>query len=179
MGRRRTAFTGNVLAQLDELVARARPHMQASDLDAALTEAETGTKLVDETGGRVFTLLPHIVTAYVALHRDDLVAAEQAVDRAVVELATSGPSLGSRFLLWITAAVAEARGDVEAAYTGLRNLWAVTDSIRDVPGWRVFLPDLVRLARTREPALAQQATAAAAEGARRTSRGCSAPTLTH
>lgn len=140
----------------------------AGQWDEALTEAETGLDLFDE-GGQTSTgiMFGFGVLARVALHRDDLTAAEAFVARAEDLLREGVSALGYELVLWAKALVLEARGRPTDAWATGRSGWELTAGIRYYLTWRTTAPDLVRWALAAgDPEGAAAVTDVALEGAR-------------
>lgn len=143
----------------------------AGQWDEALTEAETGLDLFDE-GGQTSTgiMFGFGVLARIALHRDDLTAAEAFVARADDLLGEGVSPLGYELVLWVKALVLELRGRAEEAWAAGRTGWELTGGIRYYLTWRTTAPDLVRLALAAgDLEGAAAVTDAAIEGAQRAS----------
>jgi hypothetical protein len=96
----------------------------AGEWDDALAECQACLEMAEEYGMRLHgTLFSYSIRAMIALHRDDLPAAERAVAAAEHELGATGPQLGFDWLLWAHSLVLEAVGRREAslAKLGLRS----------------------------------------------------------
>jgi DNA-binding CsgD family transcriptional regulator len=126
-------------------------------LDDALAELATHAQLAEETaiGWRVPS---HSVSALIALHRDDLLAAERHLEAAEREAAAGAPPYGTDLMVLARARALEATGEGEAA---LQTIASTFDAMAGA-GAATFLPilgpDFARLA----VAAGQPARAAAA-----------------
>jgi DNA-binding CsgD family transcriptional regulator len=141
----------------------------AGEWDDALAECQACLELADEYGMRLHgTLFSHSIRALIALHRDDLPAAERAVAAAERELESTGPQLGFDWLLWAKALRLEATGRPEASLATLGRAWELCAELGLLHTLPVLGPDLVRLARgAGDPGRAEQAASAVEEIAAR------------
>jgi DNA-binding CsgD family transcriptional regulator len=127
--------------------ALAAGHLWAGDWDDALAECQACLELAEEYGMRLHgTLFSYSIHTVIAVHRDDLPDAEQAVAAAQRELAATGPQLGSDYLLWADALVQEARGQPDASLATLVQAWDLCTSQGLVSTLPLLGPDVVRLA---------------------------------
>jgi DNA-binding CsgD family transcriptional regulator/tetratricopeptide (TPR) repeat protein len=127
--------------------ALAQGCLLAGDWDDALAECQTCLELAEEYGMRLHgTVYSHSIRAIIAVHRDDLPDAEQAVVAGERELATTGPQLGSDYLLVANALVQEARGQPEASLATLGRAWDLCTGQGLASTLPLLGPDLVRLA---------------------------------
>lgn len=156
----------------------------SGDWDDGLAEVDTGLALSDEIGTRLHVPFLRGMAAWTAVHRGDVPAARAHMDEAVREfllattdvwqaeasdgLAFASPRWPLEWGLWIGAHIEEAAGDGEAALAYARSAWAAATPLRFFLGYRLFGPDLVRLAtRAGDRALATDVAGEVAEGARR------------
>jgi DNA-binding CsgD family transcriptional regulator/tetratricopeptide (TPR) repeat protein len=127
--------------------ALAAGHLWAGNWDDALAECQACLELADEYGMRLHgTVFSHSIHTIIAVHRDDLTDAEQAVAAADQELAATGPQLGSDWLLWAKALVLEARGHHDASLATLCRAWDACADQGLLSTLPLLGPDLVRLA---------------------------------
>lgn len=107
--------------------------------DDSVAQAQTGLELADEVGLEMLLPWPHGLLALIALHRDELDAAESSL--AAIERHRGAESAGlARGLL------AEARGDAAGALTTIGSAWDRDAAKGIVYRRRVLGPELVRLA---------------------------------
>lgn len=130
--------------------------------DDALAECQACLELASEYGMRLHgTVFSHSIRAVIAVHRDDLTDAEQAVAAAEQELAATGPQLGSDWLLWAQALTLEASGQPGSSLATLCGAWDLCANQGLVSTLPLLGPDLVRLAGAAGDRLrAEQATTA-------------------
>jgi DNA-binding CsgD family transcriptional regulator/tetratricopeptide (TPR) repeat protein len=127
--------------------ALAAGHLWAGNWDDALAECQACLELADEYGMRLHgTVFSHSIHTIIAVHRDDLTDAEQAVAAADQELAATGPQLGSDWLLWAKALVLEARGHPDASLATLCRAWDACADQGLLSTLPLLGPDLIRLA---------------------------------
>jgi DNA-binding CsgD family transcriptional regulator/tetratricopeptide (TPR) repeat protein len=113
--------------------------------DDARAEAKAGVALAEEIGGRSGAVCGLAILALIALHRDELDAAAQAVTAAAEELGRVGYQFNGHWAIWARGLLAEARGEQAAALAALEEAWAVCIAIGSVPDHARLGPDLVRL----------------------------------
>jgi DNA-binding CsgD family transcriptional regulator len=145
--------------------ALAARHLWAGDWDDALAECQACLELAHEYGMRLHgTVFSHSIHIVIAVHRDDLTDAEQAVAAADQELAATGPQLGSDWLLWAKALVLEARRQPDASLAVLCRAWDECVDQGLLSTLPLLGPDLVRLAHAAgDRQRAEQATTAIEE----------------
>ena len=114
--------------------------------DDAIVEAQAGLASAEEVGTRVVASWAYGALAYIAVHRSDLHAAEDALDALDRELSRSGLQFGVEGMLGFRALAEEARGKTTEALSVLENAWRLCTSLGIVPEPRMLGPDLVRLA---------------------------------
>ena len=111
--------------------------------DDAVAELEAAIQAGEEQQWGAL-ILPRSLLALIALHRNQLLAAEEGLDLAEREFAETGSAYGVEVMLWARALLLEARGDAQAL-TVLETAW--TGRLLRVPPQLVRIgPDLVRLA---------------------------------
>jgi len=136
-----------VSAEWDDAVA---------ELEAAIQEGEE-----QQLGALI---LPRSLLALIAIHRNQLQAAKEALDLAEQEFAGAGGAYGVDVMTWARALLLEVRGDAQAL-TVLETAW-VNPLLRTPPQLVRIGPDLVRLAvGMGRPNLAQAVVAAMDEAA--------------
>jgi DNA-binding CsgD family transcriptional regulator len=125
--------------------ALAQGCLWAGEWDDALAECQACLELAAEYGMRLHgTVFSHSIQAVIAVHRDDLPAAGQAVAAAERELAATGPQLGWDWLLWANALLLEARGQPEGSLAVLCRAWDACAGQGLVSTLPLLGPDLVR-----------------------------------
>ncbi|CAA9523022.1 MAG: hypothetical protein AVDCRST_MAG67-3840 [uncultured Solirubrobacteraceae bacterium] len=80
----------------------------------ARAEATAGVALAEEIGGRTGAVCGLAILALIALHRDELDAAAEAVAAAEDELARVGYEFYGHWAIWARGLLAEARGNPSA-----------------------------------------------------------------
>jgi DNA-binding CsgD family transcriptional regulator len=118
----------------------------AGDWDDALAELEAALALAEETGERYSLVHTLGLRALLALHRDDLPAAEAAAARAAGELDAGSPRFRSHWATWVKALLLEANGAVPEAHATLAGVWDWCRRAGFALEYPVLGPDLVRLA---------------------------------
>jgi DNA-binding CsgD family transcriptional regulator len=86
------------------------------------------------------------VRSLILLHRNDLPGAREAAGAAEAELAGSGPRYRSDWAGWARALVLAAEGQPGKAYAVLSGCWDRCAQLGHELEYRVFGPDLIRLA---------------------------------
>lgn len=114
--------------------------------DEALAEVEAGLELSEETGERYNVVAAHAIRSVIALHRNDLVAADLATSAAEQELARSGPRYRSHWAGWSRALLCEAGGSADQGYEILSGCWDAVTAAGTVVEYPALAPDLVRWA---------------------------------
>jgi DNA-binding CsgD family transcriptional regulator len=164
--------------------ALAMQRVLAGRWDDGLAELESGLTLADEVGTRLYVPFLHGMAAWLALQRGELPVAQARIETATSEFlltlsaswqADVGERLGAaaarwplEWGLWIHALLFEATGDVARAQSMLEDAWTVAAPLRYFLGYRIFAPDLVRLAMaTGDRRLGEVVVAEVVEGARR------------
>jgi DNA-binding CsgD family transcriptional regulator len=109
-------------------------------LDDALAELATRAQLAEETHVG-WNLSADSVYALIALHRDDLAAAERRVAAAEQEAAAGAPPFGLDLMVLARALLLEAAGDAAPALAPLAATFAAAPTFQPAIG-----PDLARLA---------------------------------
>ncbi|HEV2070467.1 MAG TPA: AAA family ATPase [Acidimicrobiales bacterium] len=120
------------------------------DWDDAIAEAEAGLALAAEVGTRHGTVVTCGILALVALHRNDLVAAEEALALGEAELTACGPGHRTHWLMWARALLAEAAGRPEQAVVDLEHAWDACTAMGACSEYPLLGPDLVRLCIARD-----------------------------
>lgn len=116
--------------------AAAPPSQVAAELEAAIQAGE------EQQWGAL--ILPRSLLALVAIHRNQLRAAEECLDLAEREFAETGSAYGVDVMMWARALLLEVRGDARALSI-LETAWA-GPLFRIPPQLVRVAPDLVRLA---------------------------------
>jgi DNA-binding NarL/FixJ family response regulator len=130
--------------------------------DDALAECQACLELADEYGMRLHgTVVSSSIRPVIAVHRDDLSNAKQAIAAAERELELTGPQLGSDWLSWAQALVLEASGQPGSSLTTLCRAWDLCADQGLLSTLPLLGADLVRLASAAGDRLrAEQATTA-------------------
>lgn len=118
----------------------------AGDWDDAVTMAEAALTLADELGTRLARSYVECMLGLIALHRDDLPAAEQRIGEADEDARTTPGQLGSDWVPWSKALLQDARGDSEGALRALRSEFDRSESIGMLTSQTRMAADLTRLA---------------------------------
>lgn len=115
--------------------------------DDAVAEAETSLLVADEVQTSIWNPTAHAVLALVALHRDELAAAERVLRASEPALdRPGGPRVGLDRLRLAHGRLAEARGDTSAALAFLEQAWRENLGTGAFGDYRELAPELVRLA---------------------------------
>jgi predicted ATPase/class 3 adenylate cyclase len=169
------------------------------ELDEGSFEMRSGLDLANTVGTRLHAGFLHGAFAFVAFRRDELAEAEAWLSEASREVlaaaadtwrteaekdvVAAGPMWPVEWGLWLNGLLLEARGDRDQAASTLDWAWQMSAPLRGFLGYRLFAPDLVRLALqvgNRERAvtvteeveeLARRAAAPSAEGVALRCRG--------
>jgi DNA-binding CsgD family transcriptional regulator/tetratricopeptide (TPR) repeat protein len=119
---------------------------QAGKWDDAHIECDTCFDLAADTGLRVGILSAHAVRGLLAIHRNDLLAAETVIEAVEQELASNGSMVGLHWTMWTRALLLEATGEPGEAKDLLATVWnlcAASGLHSELPA---LGPDLTRLA---------------------------------
>ncbi|HEX2273901.1 MAG TPA: AAA family ATPase [Acidimicrobiales bacterium] len=183
-GRRRAEDRGTVAWLPLYHCALAMRCLFEGSLDDGLAEIDSGLALVEDVGTRLYVPLLHGMAAWVAAQRGELGAAEGLLRRAAEEfigatspawraeasvaLAGAGARWPLEWGLWITAHLQAAAGDEALALSTLEDAWTAAEPLRYFLSYRLFAPDLVRLAaRAGKDQLAARVADEVEQGARR------------
>jgi DNA-binding CsgD family transcriptional regulator len=121
-------------------------HFYAGDWDDAVAELETGLALAHERGTLWWVVPANCMLAYIAIHRDQDSATDDAL-AAGASLAASAPGdFGGNRLKWVTALRHEARGELGQGLALLESAWESTAAAGLLPDHLTMGPDLVRIA---------------------------------
>ncbi|HEV3496417.1 MAG TPA: hypothetical protein VHA34_08720, partial [Actinomycetes bacterium] len=126
--------------------ASALARFVAGDWDDASAECEACLQLADDLGTRHGVLFSHSLAAVIALHRNDLAAAQDAAAAAQREFEQTGRQHGLEF--WVLLArglLLEAAGQPEAACEALWDAWRQGAAAGNLSYNADLGPDLVRL----------------------------------
>lgn len=113
--------------------------------DDARAEAKAGVALAEEIGGRSGAVCGLAILGLIALHRDELDTAAEAVAAAGDELHRVGYQLYGHWAIWARGLLAEARGELPEALAALEEVWSLCARVGSVPDVARLGPDLVRL----------------------------------
>ena len=150
----------------------AASHSYAGRFDDALAELDAGLAVVADTGSHNFLLYFLALQARIALHRGETEAATEAIASGFERLAGGQPLFGADWLLNSHVELLWATGDIDGALAGAELMWRETARIRYFYGARERHVCVARLAsRHGRPELAEEATVALEEGARRRPAG--------
>jgi DNA-binding CsgD family transcriptional regulator len=119
-----------------------------AEWDDAVAELKAAIQAGEEQQWGAF-ILSRSLRALVAIHRNQLQAAEELLVLAEREFTETGSAYGVDVMIWARAQLLEARGDAQAAMSILETAWA--GPLLRIPSQLVRIgPDLVRLAVGRE-----------------------------
>ncbi len=136
--------------------------------DDAIADFETGLALAEEIGTRHGIVVSHAVRALIAIHRNEIAVAEEAVAAGEKEFSATGPQYRFHWMMWARALLREAQGHPQEALQTISAAWSICAATGVVAEYAVIAPDLVRLAVAEgDLALAREATAAVEEVAGR------------
>lgn len=123
---------------------RARAHHRRGDWDEAMAEVDAGLSQSHDMGGSVADVWLWCVRARLAVARDDRDAAARALAEAEHGAAEGGQGLDQ--VAWVSALLAERRGQVDAALATIGLLWdGLEERGLDYYVWDIA-PDVVRVA---------------------------------
>jgi DNA-binding NarL/FixJ family response regulator len=144
--RRRAEERGDLGLLMHAIAASAALHFIYGAFDDAVSEADTGLTLADETDDNVQRLLLHAVAAIVALERGDPSQAEGHITAGETFFAAgSRHPFGLDLLAWARARLLEITGEPGRARMALHTVWEQTTNLRGLVQWRFLGPDLIRL----------------------------------
>ena len=127
--------------------AIAELRLSAGQWDDALTEAQAGLGLIEETGSQVGDVFANAVRAHIALHRGEPTLAQAAVDEARRRLVAGPVEIGFEWMTWVEALLLEQRGELAQALASLATTWDLIAPVRYLQAAsRAMGPDLVRMA---------------------------------
>ena len=121
-------------------------HYLAGAWDDARAELETGLGVAEEIENRRGTLAAHALLGLIALHRDELTAAETHISRGEAQFAADGPDFGAEWMLLGRALLIDAQGSATDAGALLTGVWDALDSLGSRFHYRSLGVDLTRLA---------------------------------
>lgn len=121
-------------------------HWDRGAWDDLLAEVEAGIELGEEQSSLIAQVWALAVVGRVLLHRDDLEAAEAALDRADALRADAGPQVGLDWLAQSRALLLEAQGRGREGLDLLRLAWEAARSLQASASLVLFGPDLARMA---------------------------------
>jgi DNA-binding CsgD family transcriptional regulator len=135
-------------------------HFWVGNWDDALAEFEAGLALSEDIGARTATAACHSTRALIALHRNDLGAAQAAVAAAEAQLAEGGRQFQYQWVAWARALVLETARQPDRGFALLSEAWDACVAAEFRCEYPTLAPDLVRLAiRQGAPATAERVTA--------------------
>jgi ATP/maltotriose-dependent transcriptional regulator MalT len=111
----------------------------------ARAEAKAGVALAEEIGGRSGAVCGLAILALIAVHRDELDAAAEAVAAAEDELERVEYQFYGHWAIWARGLLAEARDDPAEGLIALEEVWDLCVAAGSVPDCARLGPDLVRL----------------------------------
>lgn len=127
-------------------ILSARGHFHVGDLADAEAELEAALAQAEEVGTLVLRVWAHAMRAHILILRDDLSAAEAAMEAGEADVAVYGLVVqGTDWLVWARALWAEARGDTDSALAVLRAVWKGHAERGILSERRLLGPDYVRL----------------------------------
>jgi DNA-binding CsgD family transcriptional regulator/tetratricopeptide (TPR) repeat protein len=114
----------------------------AGQLDDAAADADASLAAFDDINSEHGTATARAILARVALHRGELLVAQQWLD-----ITPPPPGLGLDWYLWVSALLALSQGDYQQALAMLIEWWDGVPQMRCyMGGHATFAPDLVRVA---------------------------------
>lgn len=137
----------------------------AGDWDDAVTMGEAALALADDVGTDLGRSYVECILGLIALHRDDMAAAQQWIGGAAEIAAVTPGQLGSDWVPWAEALLHEMRGDSEHALRRLRSAFDQFGSIGLLTSQARVAADLVRLAVAANDAETVERAAAATDEA--------------
>lgn len=144
--RRTSEDSGAVWALPVAHILSARGHFHAGDLTDAEAELEAALGQAEEVGTLVLRVWAQAMRAHIFILRDQLAAAEEAMEAGERDLAVYGVQVqGTDWLVWARALWAEARGDADTALAVLRAVWQGHAAYGICSERRLLGPDYVRL----------------------------------
>ena len=147
-------LSGHLMPRLYLLPCLAVFRLIAGDLDEAHRLATLTNELVDDWCPSHPTPATRAVVGYITWLRGDPTSAMKLVDRASKEMWDSGAQVAIADLVaWLIASVYEGLGRVDDAFNLMHLVWSL---IGKATGAVVMAPDLVRLARDRDPDVANE-----------------------
>lgn len=127
------------------------------DFDMTVHESMTALRHGGEHGSGLAGSA-HALIARVAMHNGDHDTAARHTKLAEEVFAATGPAIGIDLSWWMTALQSIAEGRADEAFELLKLAWQLTTPARHLLSFRLLAPELVALAATRDPALAQSIT---------------------
>jgi DNA-binding CsgD family transcriptional regulator len=176
-GRRRAEQTGNLARLPLYHWGIAEMRLAAGRWDDAVTEAQAGLGLIEETADHVGGVFANSLCAHVAFHRGEVALAQAAVREAERRLVAGPVEIGYEWMTWISALLLEARGETAEALSVLEQMWDLIAPLRYLQATsRAMGPDLVRMAlagdnRPRARSVTEELELAARRGPTPTARG--------
>ena len=128
------------------LWARGLILVELDQLEEARSTLQACIRLAEETGESYARVTGQAVRSLILLHRNDLPGAREAAQAAQAELAGTGPRYRSHWAQWARALILEADGQADEAYAVLADCWDWCAQRGLALEYRVFGPDLIRLA---------------------------------
>lgn len=144
-GRRRAWEEGSVTSLPFHHWALASSWLLGGWWDDALVQVDVGLDAAEKVQASWDCPPLHALPLWVAVHRGDLVAARDRLAAAQRQL-VPGSLLWSLWVRGVEALLAEAEGDQRAALHMMVEGWELSAPLRLLSGYRLFGPDLVRLA---------------------------------
>ncbi|HLI57791.1 MAG TPA: LuxR C-terminal-related transcriptional regulator, partial [Actinomycetota bacterium] len=136
----------------------------SGDWDEALASLSLGFDIGETTGVRRAAVAGRSVASLIALHRGDLVTAEQEVAAAEADYESTAPQWRADWMFWARALRTEADGRRAEALQTLVKAWRLCRDAGVVSEFPVIGPDLVRLAVACGEDLQAEEVTAALEG---------------
>jgi DNA-binding CsgD family transcriptional regulator len=145
---------------------RSAAYFLAGEWDDAIVEVEASTELAAETGLAFGLAFGHSVLSLISLHRNDLRLAKAALSKAMARQAEPGTHFRVQWVAWAQSMILEADSKTAEALATLGACWDWCNEHGHTREYRIFGPDMVRLAvagaangRAREAATAVAALA--------------------
>jgi DNA-binding CsgD family transcriptional regulator/tetratricopeptide (TPR) repeat protein len=127
-------------------VMLALPLYHLGEWDDAVAEIEAGLALADEVGSGLGRVTALSLLGDIAVHRNDLHAAEKSIEAATAIVQRLGPQWGMGWLTLARAHLLDAAGDADGAFAILREAWEAATAAAGIESALRTGPTLARAA---------------------------------